>query len=493
MKRRVPLMFAYVLLLALPIDTAFSKTLRVGPGSEFTSISAALSKASKGDVIELLSGHYVESATVQKSVTIRGVDTGSGLPVINPKGESFVFHLTGGGASIESVVISGEEQPRTSLDIEVMAQRHAGILIESNKNTISRVHVSNLRNGLLIFGNNNEVRESEFRRNAAVGAGVRSGSGNSFTESRFAENGVYGLMLGWLNDPALANDMKAWFKVLRTLKNVEKNVVRGNALTGNGFAGLILSQASFENDVMENTATENGGTIPAELKPWSRGAGIYLSCGPMRNLIADNDVRSNDNSGITVDPGMDNIFRHNKVIDNSAYGIAVSASTGNRFEANTVSGHKDYGIVFKRWSVHQLPTARNLLTGNELSRNGVNAFDESGVAFELPPNIPFVDEKARRATLAEYSVANHWDDGVRGNHFSDFDEEFEGFSDADGDGIGEAPHPIPGGAAVDRHPLARAPVGLGVAPGGDRMKLAAVDGLCSPFAACAGSARSCGR
>ena len=80
--------------------------------------------------------------------------------------------------------------------------------------------------------------------------------------------------------PALANDMKAWFKVLRTLKNVEKNVVRGNTLTGNGFAGLILAQASFENEVIENTATTNDGTIPAELKPWSRGAGIYLSCGP---------------------------------------------------------------------------------------------------------------------------------------------------------------------------------------------------------------------
>jgi parallel beta-helix repeat protein len=402
-----------------------------------------------------------------------------------------VFHLTGGGAVLENLLIEGDDTPLTSFDIKDMAEKNAGILIESNANTVSGVAVRRLHNGLLIFGNGNDVRGSEFSGNAVIGAAVRSGNGNVFTDSSFEENGIYGLFLGWLNDPALANDMQAWFKVLRTLKNVEKNTVEGNSFTGNGFAGLILAQAAFENEISGNTATGNGGAIPVDVKPWSRGAGIYLSCGPMRNVISENDVRGNDNSGITIDPGFDNIFRNNRITDNTSMGFSVSASTGNRFEGNAVSGHADYGIIFRRWVTAQLPAANNLLTGNALSRNRINADDESGVAFELP-DLGFVNEESRRRTLAIHSVANRWDDGARGNYYDDFDEEAEGFTDRDGDGVGETPHPIPGGAAVDNHPLAQAPEGLGMAPAAPGAKLTAAETICLPLGACGSAASSCG-
>jgi hypothetical protein len=50
-------------------------------------------------------------------------------------------------------------------------------------------------------------------------------------------------------------------------------------------------------------------------------------------------------------------------------------------------------------------------------------------------------------------VPNRWDSGSAGNRYSDFDEVPEGFTDVDADGISEVPHPIPGGLAVDNHPL----------------------------------------
>lgn len=469
---------------------AWAKTLEVGSGAGFASIAAAVAAARKGDVIEVGSGSYTEAVTLKKSVTIRGVDTGSGLPVIAPKGGAFVLHLTGGGAVLENLVISGDEKPLPAIDIKEMAAKTAGILIDSNGNSVSGVTVRGLRAGLLIFGNGNAIRDSEFNANASIGAAVRSGKNNSFTDSTFADNGVYGLFLGWLNDPALANDMQAWFKVLRTLKNVENNEVRGNSFTGNGFAGLILGQAAFENEVTGNTATGNGGSVPVDVKPWSRGAGIYLSCGPMRNLIAGNDVRGNDNSGITVDPGFENVFRNNTVMENTSMGIDVSASTDNRFEANTVSGHADHGIIFKRWIKAQMPTANNLLINNDLSRNGINAFDDSGVAFELP-DLGYVNEESRQRAIAIHSVANRWDDGTRGNHYDDFDKQDEGFTDSDGDGIGETPHPIPGGAAIDRHPLAQAPAGLGLAPGESQRRLASLDAVCASQGPC--QAAACGQ
>ena len=485
------LVAAAVSALLVAAGPALSRTLEVGPDKTFHSIADALKKAKAGDTVEVQSGTYEGALIIKKKITLQGIDSGGGLPVITAAGQSAVLHLTGGGATIAGLVVAGGENPVGSYKITDMVRKDAGILIESNSNTIRDVTVHNLHNGLLIFGADNNVADSAFRANSIVGAGVRSGGGNSFVNSTFDGNGVYGLMLGWFNDPALATgNMQDWYKVLQTLKNVEHNKVDDNSFTNNGFAGLILAQAAFRNEATGNTATGNGGSVPPEFGPWSKGAGIYLSCAAMWNLIAGNDVSGNDNSGITLNPGMDNIFRSNAIKDNTEFGIDVAGSTGNRFEANAISGHKGHGIIFKRWVEAQMPNASNLLTGNDLSENGMNAYDESGVAFEPPAAMQFVDEATRQKTIAEYSVANSWDDGARGNHYDDFDETSEGFVDANGDGIGEMAHPIPGGAAVDHLPLAQAPVNEGKAAT-DGVKVAALKTICTPLKACDAAALSC--
>ena len=46
------------------------------------------------------------------------------------------------------------------------------------------------------------------------------------------------------------------------------------------------------------------------------------------------------------------------------------------------------------------------------------------------------------------SCTNQWDSGSEGNYYSDYNG-----TDPDGDGIGEDPHPIPGGESIDCFPL----------------------------------------
>ena len=65
--------------LAFGGNTLQAATIPVAPGD---SIQAAIDLAAEGDLIEILSGTYEESLTVNKSVTLRGVDTGAGYPVI---------------------------------------------------------------------------------------------------------------------------------------------------------------------------------------------------------------------------------------------------------------------------------------------------------------------------------------------------------------------------------------------------------------------------
>ncbi len=80
-----------VLLLA---GIAQADTLTVCPhGCDYASIQAALDAASSGDVVEVHSGEYGEEISLNKEVTLRGVDTGGGKPSIE------VMHLCGHGES----------------------------------------------------------------------------------------------------------------------------------------------------------------------------------------------------------------------------------------------------------------------------------------------------------------------------------------------------------------------------------------------------------
>jgi parallel beta-helix repeat protein len=454
MTRTAQLALSLALLLATTSGPALAATLRVGDGGAFQTIAAALKAARTGDVVEIASGTYAESLVIKKKLTLAGVDSGGGIPVLSPHSGP-ALQLKGGHAVVENLAIQGHETPATAFTVADLVDKDAGIVIESDGNSLRKVSVRGMRNGVLVYGKGNEITGSDISANAVSGLGVRSGSETAVRQSRFEGNGFYGLYLGWINDPALATgDYADWYKVLMTLKPVEHSEVSGSQFIGNGMSGLVLAQAAFKNTVRDNVMEGNGGKVSLPDTVWYKGSGIYLSCGAMNNLIASNQVTGNDAIGINVTSAVDNRFSQNTVTGNSEIGINISSSTGNRFDANQVSGHKDYGIVARRWADYIMPNSGQHFVGNDLTGNGVNAYDDSGIPFEFPKEVKFVDQAARDRAYAELSPANLWDDGRRGNHYDDFDETAEGFADADGDGVGEMAHPIPGGAAVDHHPLA---------------------------------------
>jgi|GEM_PF-1467194 len=453
----VPLAAAALACVCFPCVACAADTLRVGPHERFQTIASAVKAAAPGQVIELTSGSYAEAVAINQRVVVRGVDTGGGLPVVTPAEGKSAFHLTGGGgAVIENVAIAGSEAPVEEVSIPELVRTDAGILIESNGNEIKNVTVRRMHHGMVVFGDSNRILDNDITENAVIGVAILSGRANSVSGNVMQKNGAHGLYLGWLNDPAMATgDLKKYAQAMKKFRPVEETAVRKNRMVENGLTGLVLGGAANRNTVVGNVANSNGGRLKGSKKNWLKGAGILLSCGPIANLVAENEVHANDNVGINVDPGTDNVFRSNSVAKNTSIGINVSASTGNRFVENVVTDQPDYGIALKRWSDTQLPTSGNLLTGNDLKRNGTNAFDDSGLPFEPPAHLKFANEQSKRKMIEKYrnQAANRWDDGARGNHHDDFDEAAEGFVDENGDGIGERPHPIPGGKAVDRPPL----------------------------------------
>ena len=55
-------------------------------------IQDAIDKAMPGDVIKIQSGTYYENLKVNKTLTLLGVDTGGGRPVIDARGMGFGRH-----------------------------------------------------------------------------------------------------------------------------------------------------------------------------------------------------------------------------------------------------------------------------------------------------------------------------------------------------------------------------------------------------------------
>lgn len=97
-----------ILILTLIIGFANADRMTVAPqGADYSTIQQSLNNASDGDVIEVHSGVYKEHVHIQHSVVLLGVDTGSGLPVVNANGSSSAITIRANGTNVEGFNLTG--------------------------------------------------------------------------------------------------------------------------------------------------------------------------------------------------------------------------------------------------------------------------------------------------------------------------------------------------------------------------------------------------
>ncbi len=126
--RPVWLLVAVLLLIAgACCITGSATSLQVGEGG-YATIGGALADAAPGDTITVASGTYDESLTISVPVTITGIDTGGGLPVIVATEAEAAVILEGGGTTIEGLVITGTVP--------------CGIFVHSDRNIITRTTIA---------------------------------------------------------------------------------------------------------------------------------------------------------------------------------------------------------------------------------------------------------------------------------------------------------------------------------------------------------------
>jgi parallel beta-helix repeat protein len=190
----------------------------------------------------------------------------------------------------------------------------------------------------------------------------------------------------------------------------------------NNVQGLVLKNTT--NSVVENNRITND---------WD---GFYLEIQSGNNTLVNNTVSNNNahyGMGIYVSTSSGNIIQDNWILDN-AYGLFLDSTV--------------YEVVIGQ------PSTGNTVTGNVVTGNTVANNSLVGVySLQAEANV-FYGNNFVNNTQQVYSVnsTNLWDDGSRGNYWSDYQAKYPNATETGSSGIWDTPYFIDT-SDVDNYPL----------------------------------------
>jgi parallel beta-helix repeat protein len=191
----IPIFLIIVLFCAVIPMVSASELTVAKSGAEFISIQGAVDWASAGDTITVGSGFYPESVRIDKSITLTGVDTGDGAPVIDPGNKGNAVEINAKGCTIQGFTIRNSDLL-------------SGIRVTSSDNVIQKNTLANNAQGILLV----------------------SSSGNVILSNNITTSGRFGI----------------------SLENSENNRIEANTLTKNT-VGISLDEGSRSNSIFRNT------------------------------------------------------------------------------------------------------------------------------------------------------------------------------------------------------------------------------------------------
>jgi len=171
--------FALALIVAVCVPGVMAAEHTVAPyGAEFVTIHDAVDWASPGDTITVESGVYHENLRIDKKLTLIGVDSGGGDPVIDAGMKGPAMEIVADGCTVEGFTIQNSEA-------------FAGLRISSNDNSIRRNTMTGNGQGILLSSSQRSVvANNNITANSRSGITLEGASNNQIHDNSVVKNTI---------------------------------------------------------------------------------------------------------------------------------------------------------------------------------------------------------------------------------------------------------------------------------------------------------------
>ncbi|MCK5109408.1 MAG: right-handed parallel beta-helix repeat-containing protein, partial [Methanosarcinales archaeon] len=266
----------------------------INKGTDYTTIQDAINDADIGDEIHVDSGTYHENVVVNKQLTLRGIDTGAGMPVVDAGSNGDVIAISANGCLLDGFTATNSG----------LVEEDAGIEVTSSNNVIRNNAVSNNKAGISLESSSNNILSTNIvSSNSYPGICLTSSDNNILSTNTVNLNAYYGIEL-YLSS---------------------NNTVIDNIANSNTRYGIFVWNSNNDNRMISNTANDNdhagirfyasSNNVVSGNSLVDTKSGISMY-GSNDNTIFDNNISFNEN-GIGLDQSINNIIYHNNVIQNT--------------------------------------------------------------------------------------------------------------------------------------------------------------------------------
>lgn len=318
------------------IGSARTITVDDDGGADHTKIQDAIDNATKGDVILVFAGNYIENIIIDKQIALIG--NGSSECFINGDGVENVIEITSDGVNISGFYCSNGDigihirsENVSIINISCSNTDDYGIYLNGSRNTVlSSNIISGTNTGIFIQSSTNIIVKNNICKGNWYGIRIVSSNNNSITSNTCEENikeGIY----------------------LRSESN--NNKITDNRIQANedGIRLLMSNNNSIENNSIINN--EDGiyinkcARISIEGNHIDGSSRIGMNLGFSNNISVENNVIQHSiKHGVKIDNVSHLIMTNCSIIDN-AIGIYVRRSSQNITVVNcNIMGNSEWGI-----------------------------------------------------------------------------------------------------------------------------------------------------
>jgi len=259
----------------------------------YSKIQDAIDNASDGDIIKVYSGVYHEFITINKQLTILGIEENeNGKPIVNAVGKEFAVTFTADNCIFEGFWVMNTSKGDNTW------KYFAGIKILSDNNVLKNNIISNCENGIWIEKSNSNTLDNNNLSFNKVEIYILESCNNTISNNTFSNHNLA---------------IQAWY-------HSDNNKFLNNKIKGVGF---YLWESS-NNEIINNKITSN-------LESSEIGIGLISLC--FKNKIIGNII-SNMQTGIAFSLSDNNLVSGNNILNNSMFGMQLYQSDKNTIKHN---------------------------------------------------------------------------------------------------------------------------------------------------------------